>query len=144
LARNFEFAYSLAGGNFPPVIRKLPVAASQTLVVGDALIMSSGQVTKGGAAIGEVVGIAAQDSASAAAGTLIEVEIVMPHQVWRATATADATSVVRNGTETYDLTSAQLVDVADTTGGSLQIIDIDPVTNTAIYVQFMSCFYAGA
>jgi hypothetical protein len=141
---NFDFAYSLAGGNFPPVMRKLPVAASQTIAVGDALVMSSGRVTKGGAAIGEVVGIAAQASAGAAAGTLIDVLIVMPWHVWRATATADATSVVRDGTETYDLNSSQLVDVADTTGGSLQIVDIDPAVNTAIYVQFMSCFYCGS
>lgn len=141
---NFEFAYSMAGGNFPPVIMKLPVAASQTLVVGDVVIMSSGRVTKGGAAIGEVVGVMAQASASQAVGTLVEVEIALPWQVWRATATADATSVVRDGIETYDLTAAQLVDVADTTGGSLQIIDIDANVNTAIFIQFMSCFYSGA
>ena len=144
MARNFEFAYSLAGGNFPPVVLKLPVAASQTLVIGDAVIMSSGRVTKGGAAIGEVVGVMAQDSASQAVGTLVDVEIVMPHQVWRAVASANATSVVRDGIETYDLTAAQLVDPADTTGGSLQIIDIDPNDNTRIWVQFMSCFYAGS
>jgi hypothetical protein len=144
VARNFQYAYSFAGGNFPPVVRKLPVAASQTIVVGDALIMTSGQLVKGGAAIGEVVGIAAEASANAAANTLIEVEIVMPWQVWRAVATADATSVVLNGTETYDLTAAQLVDVADTTGGSLQIIGMDPSSVTSIYVQFMSCFFAGS
>lgn len=141
---NFEFAYDLSGNNQPPAIKKLPVAASQTLVKGDVVVMSSGKVAKGGAAVGEVVGVMAEASASAAAGTLVEVKIAMPWQVWRATATADASSVVRDGTETYDLTSAQLVDVADTTGGSLQIVDIDPDVNTSIYIQFMSCFYAGA
>lgn len=144
MARNFEFAYSLGGGNFPPVIRKLPVAATQTIVVGDLLVMSSGKVAKGGTGVGEIVGVAAEASASQAAGTLIEVELAMPWQVWRATATADATSVVRDGTETYDINSSQVVDVADTTGGSLQIIDIDAAVNTAIFIQFMSCFYCGA
>lgn len=144
MARNFEFAYSLGGGNFPPVIMKLPVAASQTIVTGDALVMSSGKLAKGGAAIGEVVGVAAQDSASAAAGTLIEVEIVMPWQVWKAVATADATNYVLDGTETYDLNSSQVVNVADTTGGSLQIIALDPTSNTIVYVQFMSCFFCGS
>lgn len=144
MARNAEFAFSLGGGNQPPVTMKLPVAATQTIVVGDVLIMSSGKVAKGGAAIGELVGVAAQNSDGAAAGTLIEVEIAMPWHVWRMTATADATSVVLNGTETYDLTSAQLVDVADTTGGSLQIIALDPASNTKVYVQFMSCFFAGS
>jgi hypothetical protein len=139
---NFEYAYDMAPGNFAPVIRELPVAASQTLVVGDAVIMSSGQIAKAGAAAGEIVGVMAQDSASADAGTLVKVQVAMPSQVWRATATADATSVVRDGTATYDLTAAQLVDVADTTGGSLEIVDINPDTNTAIYIQFKTCFYS--
>jgi len=141
---NFEFAYDLSGNNRPPAVRRLKVAASQTLVKGDAVIMSSGLIAKGGAAIGEVVGVMAQDSDGAAEDTLVEVEIAMPWHVWRAVATADATSVVLNGTEAYDLTTAQLVDVADTTGGSLQIIDIDADDNTAIWVQFMSCFFAGS
>lgn len=144
MARNAEFAFNLGGGNQPPVVMKLPVAAAQTIVVGDVLVMSSGLVAKGGAAIGEIVGVAAQNSDGATAGTLIEVEIAIPWHVWRMVATADATSYVRDGTETYDLNSSQQVNVADTTGGSLQIIALDPASNTIVYVQFMSCFYCGS
>lgn len=138
---NFKFAFNLGGGNLTPARHKLPVAATQTLVRGDALVMSSGRVAKAGAASGVVVGIMAQDSDGAAGGTLVEVDIVTPEQVWEATATADATAVVLNGTLTYDLTAAQLVDVADTTGGSLTIVGLkDSVTN--IFVQFTACFFS--
>lgn len=141
MARNFRFKRSLAGGNFPPVTMELEVAATQTLVVGDAVVMSSGQVAKAGDGSGVVVGVMAQDSASQAAGTLVEVEIAMPWHVWEAVASAAATAVVLNGTHTYDLTSAQLVNIADTTGGSLAIIGIDPDDSTLIEVQFTDCFF---
>lgn len=138
---NFEFVKTMAGGNEPPITVKLPVAATQTIVKGDALIWSSGKLAKGSTGFDQCVGIAAQDSASAAAGTLIEVEIVLPHHVYRAVASAAATAIVRDGTRSYDLTSAQLVNIADTTGGSIQAIDIDPDDATIIYVQFTSCYY---
>lgn len=141
MARNFKFKRNLAGGNFPPVIMELPVAATQTLVVGDAVVMSSSQIAKAGAASGVVVGVMAEDSTTQAAGTMVEVEIAMPWQVWEAVATADATNYVLDGTHTYDLTSAQLVDVADTTGGSLAIIGIDADDNTLIEIQFTDCFF---
>jgi len=140
-ARNFEYAFSMLGEVAPPIIRKLPVAASQTLVAGDAVVMSSGKVAKAGGGAGTIVGVMAQASASATAGTLVEVQICHRAQVWRAVATADATSVVLNGTATYDLTSAQLVDVADTTGGSLQVIGLQDGSTTEIYIQFRTCFF---
>lgn len=142
MTRNFEFAYDMSGNNRSPVLMKLPVAATQTIVAGDALEWSSGKLAKSDDAFGSVVAIAAQDSDGAAAGTLIEVEIPMPWQVWRATASADATSNVNDGTATYDITSAQVVNVADTTGGSLQIVAIDPNDNTRVYVQFTVCYFA--
>jgi len=142
MARNFEFAYDMSGNNRAPVKMKLPVAATQTIVAGDALEWSSGKLAKSDDAFGKVVAIAAQDSDGAAAGTLIEVEIPMPWQVWRAVASADATAIVNDGTATYDITSAQLVNVADTTGGSIQVIDIDADDNTRIYIQFAVCYFA--
>ncbi len=141
MARNFEFAYDMSGNNRAPVRMKLPVAATQTIVAGDALVWSSGKLAKAGATFGSVVAIAAQDSDGAAAGTLIEVEIPLRHQTWRATASADATSNVNDGTASYDLTSAQVVNLADTTGGSIQIVDIDPDTNTSIYIQFTVTYF---
>jgi DNA-binding beta-propeller fold protein YncE len=140
---NFEFAYSLAGGNLPPVVRKLKVAASQDLKYGDAVNMSSSQLVKAGNGTGRPVGIMAQDAAELAANTLVEVHIIMPWHVWRATASADATSNVLNGERGYDLSdTTQTVNLADTSGGSVQIIDIDADTNTSVYIQFMTPFFA--
>jgi hypothetical protein len=139
---NFEFAYSLLGGNYPPVKRKLPVAATQTLVVGDALAFSSGKLAKAGD--GSVIAaICAQDATLLAEGTLIEVEIVLRTHVWKAVASADATSYVLNGTSAYDLTSAQLVNLADTTGGGIRIIaQPDPSDLTVIHCQITNPFFS--
>ncbi len=142
MARNFEFAYDMSGNNRAPVRMKLPVAASQTIVSGDALVWSSGKLAKGSTTFGMIVAVAAQDAASLAAGTLIEVEIPMPWHTYRATATADATSNVNDGTATYDLNSSQVVNLSDTSGGSIQITDIDPNDNTKVYIQFTNCYFA--
>jgi uncharacterized protein YqjF (DUF2071 family) len=138
---NFEFALSLAGGNYPPVKRYLPVAATQTLVVGDALAFSSGKLAKAGD--GSVIAaICAQEATTLAEGTLIEVEIVQRWHVWKATASADATSYVLNGTSAYDLTAAQLVNLADTTGGGIRIIAQPDASNTAIiHCQITNPFF---
>jgi hypothetical protein len=139
---NFEFAYDLGGGNRTPVVRKLPVATTQTLLYGMAVVMSSGQLAKAGDGSSVVVGIMAQDAVLLDAGTLVEVHLVQPWQVWRATASADASSNVLDGERAYDLAATtQLVNLADTTGGSLQIVDIDEDDNTAIYVQFLAPFF---
>lgn len=138
---NFEFAYSLAGGNYPPVKRKYPVAASQTLVVGDALYFSSGKLTKAGNG-NKIAAICAQIATTEAEGTLIEVEVVQPHHVWKAVASADASSNVLDGTDAYDLTAAQLVNLADTTGGGIRIIgQPDPSDLTVIHCQVTNPFF---
>lgn len=134
MAENFKFLYNLDGSNQPPSVVKIPVAATQTLVVGDALVLSSGKAAKGGATFGRCLGVAAQDSTTQAAGTLIDVYVTNPSQVWRAVASASATSAVL-GSRAYDLTSAQLVDPADTTGGSLQILKTDS-SATDIHILF--------
>lgn len=138
---NFEFAFSLAGGNYPPVKRYLPVAATQTLVVGDALYFSSGKLTKAGDGH-KIAAICAQDATLLAEGTLIEVEIPMPWHVWKATASGDATTYVLNGTDAYDLTAAQLVNLADTTGGGIRVIAQPDASDTAvIHCQITNPFF---
>jgi hypothetical protein len=138
---NFEYALSLAGPNYPPVKRKYPVAATQTLVVGDALYFSSGKLAKAGDG-NKIAAICAQISTLQAEGTLIEVEIVQPWHVWKATASADATTYVLNGTDAYDLTAAQLVNLADTTGGGIRIIgQPDPSNLAIIHCQVTNPFF---
>lgn len=130
-----EFAYSTIGNNDVPVVMKFPVAASQTLKVGDVVILSSGQVTKAGNGTGRVLGVMAQDSTSATANTLVSVYVSRPGLVWKMTASADATSHILTSTRTYDLNASQQVNVADTTGGSLWPVALGS-SNTTVYVVF--------
>ena len=128
------FRQSLGGGNLPPAISKFPVAATQTLVVGDVVVLTSGQVAKAGNGTGRVLGVMAQISTTASAGTLVDVYVAQPNQLWQMTASADATSHVL-AARTYDLNSAQAVNVADTTGGCLQIKSL-LATTTSVLVAF--------
>lgn len=130
-----SFAYSTLGNNDVPQIMSFPVAASQTLKVGDVVILSSGQVTKAGNGTGRILGVMAQDSTSATANTLVRVYVSRPGLVWKMTASADATSHVLTSTRTYDLNSSQQVNVADTTGGSLWPVALGDA-NTVVYVVF--------
>lgn len=139
----FEFAFTLGAGNhMPPALWKLPVAASQDIEVGDALAISSGQlvVATGGTVI---AAIAQEKSDNQAAGTLIQVYIPQPYHVWRAVASADASSNILDGTDTYDLGTAQVVNLSDTTGGGFRIIEgYDADDNTLIHVQITNPFFA--
>jgi hypothetical protein len=135
-AQKFLFVRNFDGNNDTPAWHMLPVAASQSIVVGDALALSSGKIVKGGAAFGRCLGVAAQDSASQAEGTLIKFYVSQPGQVWRATASADATSALR-ASRTYDLTATtQTVDVADTTGGCVYILELHDTSTTDIDIMF--------
>lgn len=128
------YKYDLGGANSVPVVAQFPIAASQTLKVGDVVVLTSGQVAKGGNGTGRVLGVMAQDSTSASAGTLVNVYVARPNFVWLMVASADATSHVL-AARTYDLTSAQLVNVADTTGGCLLIQKLGSSV-TQVYVAF--------
>ena len=133
----FEFRRSLSGGNEVPVVQKLPVAATQTLLVGDLVVLSSGKVAKAGASTGTVLGVMAQDAASLAEGTLVSVYICQPGQVWRATADADATSHVL-AAKTYDINpTTQTVDVGDASNGCIQILKLNDTT-TDVDIVFTS------
>jgi len=133
----FEFVKSLSGGNEVPVVMKLPVATTQTLVVGDLVVLSSGQVAKAGDSTGTVLGVMAQDSDGATAGTLVSVYICQPGQVWNATADADASSDVLGG-KTYDINATtQTVDVGDSSNGCIQILETVE-SNTDVNIVFTS------
>jgi len=139
---NFVFAFDLSGGNYAPAVYELPVADSQTLVVGDAVVLSSGKLAKASTTFGSCVGVMAEaiTTGSSAGGPLAKVYIVTPGQVWIATASADATTHVL-AAATYDLNSSQVVNVADTTGGSIQILKLGTST-TQVYIQFTVCALA--
>jgi len=134
-AEKFSFARNFNGENSVPSVHELPVAATQTFIIGDALVLVSGKVTKAGAAFGRCLGIAAQNSTAQATDTLVKFYPSQAGQVWRATATADATAALR-ASRTYDIAvTTQLVDVADTTGGCIYILELNSST-TDIFVMF--------
>lgn len=138
----FEFHCTFGAGNhYPPALYKLPVAATQDIEVGDALYFSSGKLAVAGN--GNVIAAIAQEkSDNQAAGTLIQVYIVQPYHVWRAVASADATSNVLDGTDTYDLGTSQVVNLSDTSGGGFRIVEqYDADDNTAILVQITNAFF---
>lgn len=137
MARNAVFAYSMLGAGIVPVIAYFPVATAQTLVEGDVVSLSSGQVIKASTTFGRCLGVCAQTSTTQAADTLIAVYVANPSQVWIMTADADATTYILDS-RTYDLTSAQLVATGDTSGGSIQIQKIGTAV-TQVYVSFTAC-----
>jgi hypothetical protein len=139
---NFSFVRDNDGNNQPPNVIELPVADSQTLAVGDAVVLSSNKIAKAGASFGECVGVMAEaiTTGSSAGGPLAKVYVAKPSQLWRATASANATSHVL-GVATYDLNSSQVVNVADTTGGCIQIVALNDST-TDILIRFDVCALA--
>lgn len=133
-APHFVFVRNLDGTNNPPAIAKFPVAASQTLVPGDAVVLSSGQLIKATVACGSVSGVMAQTSTTQAANTLVDIFVTKKSQIWAAASDADATTYVLKS-QTQDISSGQVVVVADTSGGSLQIIGLG-ATTTDVLIQF--------
>jgi hypothetical protein len=64
----------------------------------------------------------------------VRVYPILPGQVWRAKASASAASAVL-GSRKYDITAAQLVDIGDSTNGSILIVKLGAL-NTDVYVAF--------
>ena len=139
----FEYAYSLQGNNETPVVTKYPVAASQTLVIGDLVVLSSGKLAKAGDTLVDPVGVMMQDSTDAAAGTMVEVAVITPTQVWKATADAAATAAVLAGGK-YDINATtQTVDIGDSSNGCILIHKLGAST-TEVYVSFTECMLLAA
>jgi hypothetical protein len=136
----FEFAYRGTQGTAK--IRKLPVAASQTIVKGDPLVIASGllNVAAGGATAATVVGIANQASDSAAAGTEVEVILCDSDTVFKADFLNSGTKKTFANADlgtAYDMgatTDYNKIDPDDTVGGSWTLVDFDN-TNLHAYVK---------
>jgi hypothetical protein len=137
----WEFAYNLDGSNQPPSVMGLPIITGQTLKAGTPMILSSGQITPASAGTaGRVVGVLAEDITTPVAGTLVDCYITTPSQVWRATASGDATSHVL-AAHTYDLTTSSVINVSDTTGGCVTIVALQPGSTTAVYASFTTTLF---
>lgn len=132
---NFEFAYNLNGGNQPPIAKDFPIAATQTVVDGDLVVLSGGKMAKASASVAAPFAVIAEASDGAAAGTMVRAYPLMPGQVWRAIADADASSIVL-GAKTVDINSDQTVDVGDTSAGAIMVVEADADAPTRVKVVF--------
>lgn len=138
----WDFVKNFDGDNSVPSLGDFPIADSQTLKVGDVVVLASGKLTKAGDGTARVAGVMAQaiTTGSSAGGPLARVYIVTPSQVWRGKSSAAATSVVL-GARTLDLNASQQVNVADSTGGCILVLATGATTSD-VDVQFTNCEFA--
>ena len=136
------FQYNMDGSNRPPVVRRMSVAASQTIARGDVLDLSSGDVARASTATGRVVGVAAEAVTSAASGNFfVQVYIATPTQVWQHVTSASAATLILNGTRSYDFNASNQINVADSSGGSVQFVGPGSAT-TMPDITFANCVFA--
>lgn len=103
-------------------IEYLPIAASQTLSEGDAVILSSGQVAIGLAASATLCGVVAQDCSSLAAGTLVPV-YADPYEIFIGLTDADSSSLaVGAEIDLVGATGAMLLDVGASTTDVFKVL----------------------
>jgi hypothetical protein len=138
----FRFEKDLFGHRGAPIIQEFPVAAAQTLVAGDLVYLSSGQVTIAGNSQTSVLGIMAEDVTEPDADTLVAVQVAAPGYVYRATADGDASSHVL-AAKKYDINATtQTVDVGDAADGCIIILELADST-TDIRIMFTEFDLAG-
>ncbi|MDD4721982.1 MAG: hypothetical protein PHR07_04495 [Acidaminococcaceae bacterium] len=116
-----------------PVIEEFYVTDSEAIVYGEALIFSSGRLTK--ATDATDIACIAQQAVTAGTDQVCKVIIMEPGQIWEApySGTADAGFIV--GVVGADLDgTATGIDAADITGGAFAVLSKD---TTALTVRVM-------
>lgn len=139
----FKFKYMLNGAANPTII-DWPVAASQTINIGDTLQLSSGLAAVGAAAQADFIGVAATAITTGSTVTDAQtVKVIIPiDAVFEADYTGstlpDPTSA--NLGTAFDLgaSSASQIDLDDTTGGAWVFIDL-PHLDTANNKMYVTC-----
>ena len=131
MAKRLVFKGSLNGTS--PIYRYFPVNDSQTIYAGDIVILSNGKASIGAdaASAGTVLGVSNTDivTTTAAATDIIAVDI-NPASIYEISYTGTGTPAI--GTK-YDMgTAAYEFDVADTSGGYIQVVgNVDTTAKTA-------------
>lgn len=133
--KGFEFAYSFDGSR--PTVRDWPMDGTGAYAKGDAVVFSSGKLTKVVNTVATVSAIVAEARASGSDGGLLKVAVVTPAQVWRCSADA-ASLTAALGAKTQDVVDANTIDADDATNGSLVLVDsgLDGDGNAVAYVSF--------
>ena len=110
---------------------RLPIAASQTLSMGDAVILSSGQVAVALAASTSLCGVVAQDCSGLAANTPVAVW-ADPDTVFIGTADADSSSSLAGAeVDLVGATGAMQLDVGASTTDVFKLLSALPDDDTA-------------
>lgn len=133
MAQKVEYLKSL--DNSQPMVVDLKIAASQTIVAGDLLVIASGKGTKAGAAATAVFGIAQADITTGGSVTdanSIPVLVINEKSVLKFTYTGTAATSANLWGTAYDINSSQVIDMADTTGGFLILVNLPNTTKTTI------------
>lgn len=129
MARRLVFKGSLNGTS--PIYRYFPVNDNQTIYAGDIVILSNGKASIGADAATAVLGVSNTDivTTTAAATDIIAVDI-NPASIYEISYTGTGTPAI--GTK-YDMgTAAYEFDVADTSGGYIQVVgNVDTTAKTA-------------
>lgn len=133
--KGFEFARAL--DQSVPVMADLPVSGTGAYAVGDAVVFSSGKLTKVTNTVATVSAIIAESRASGTDGGNLRAAIVTKAQVWRVSMDANTTAVAL-GVRTVDVVDSQTVDADDGTNGSLVLMEkgVDDAGNVLAYVTF--------
>ena len=119
-----------------PIIKTLPSKASTTYKVGDALIMSEGELVKAGASVKPEYICACDYVAPAKDMEAIAVYLITPGMEFETTFAADATSVKEGSVVTLHTDSAQVT--ATTASGVAKILKKHGTgaSGTAVTVTF--------
>ncbi len=135
----FEYLKSLDGSQPNEVMLK--IAANQTIVAGDLLVLSSGKGAKAGAAATAVFGIAmAAITTGGSVTDANEIPVLMLNSksVLKVSYTGTATTSANMWGTAYDINSSQVLDTADTTGGFLLLASLPNTAKSTIEVMVKS------
>jgi hypothetical protein len=101
----FEVCRTTDGG--PPLMMKFPLAASQTIVKGDPLTISNGDLSLATTSSGAIFGVAAEDAVTTASdeATEINVWVADRRNIFRAQGYGAATAAIYPGAA-YDIYTA--------------------------------------
>jgi hypothetical protein len=131
MAAKVKYLKSLDGSQPNEVMLK--IAASQTIVSGDLLVITTGKGVKAGAAATAVFGIALKDITTGGSVTdanEIPVLVINEKSVLEISYTGTALTSAGLWITAYDITAAQVLDTADTTGGFLLAVALPNTTKT--------------
>jgi len=121
----FRVVKTLSGG--PPTIMYFPVASSETLAKGDAVLLSSGQVTIGLSNSGTLLGVMAKASVTATENTMVPVYVGCENNIFEGQ--VSGTFARSNVGVSYDIAGAtgiMEVNLSGTTEKVVRIVDWNP------------------